>query len=167
MKSLQTSPGFPPKPILRHVASASDGSSDPHGATSATGCETFSCSCRRANGASGPTKVPLAEATKPQLEHWDLREVWKNNHDPWCSKYRLRRCLNPKNQHQVQSQKVFGAIGDWIIDHWDDFLKGISGRNLAFWSLWWGWFNENLGFNHTEPFQEPIYWRCPPCIKSM
>jgi hypothetical protein len=23
--------------------------------------------------------------------------------------------LNPKNQHQVQSQKVFGAIGDWII----------------------------------------------------
>ena len=30
---------------------------------------------------------------------------------PMCSKYPLRRCLDPKKQLQILSQKVFGAVG--------------------------------------------------------
>ena len=33
---------------------------------------------------------------------------------PWCSKYSLRRCLDPKKTLQIQSQKVFGAVGYYL-----------------------------------------------------
>jgi hypothetical protein len=32
---------------------------------------------------------------------------------PMCSKYPLRRCLDPKKQLQILSQKVFGAVGEF------------------------------------------------------
>ena len=33
---------------------------------------------------------------------------------PSAPKYPLRRCLDPKKQLQIQSQKVFGAVGIYI-----------------------------------------------------
>ena len=139
--------------MSNYPASASCGSSDPQGATCAQGCETFSCSCRRANGASGPKDVPLAEATKPQ-DHWeDLGEI-------------LEKWLAGSLGKMSVSGKSLGSLG-------------ISGKNPKFWTLWrviqwkwvgssnedWGWISEDWGFNHTNPFWEPILLKVPTTYK--